>query len=103
MSEKKFSYLQGWGNHFESEALPNTLPKGQNAPQVCPKGLYAEQLSGTAFTVPRHAQQRTFSFFSLYFNLLNTYYLFIMFIYYFYLFICIYFYILFLYYLFILK
>jgi homogentisate 1,2-dioxygenase len=26
---------------------------GQNSPQACPYGLYAEQLSGTAFTVPR--------------------------------------------------
>ena len=31
----------------------------QNNPQKCPYGLYAEQLSGTAFTLPRHKNQRT--------------------------------------------
>ena len=46
-------YLSGFGNHFSSEARPNTLPLDQNSPQKAPKGLYAEQLSGTAFTVPR--------------------------------------------------
>ncbi|KAF4321843.1 hypothetical protein BBO99_00003933 [Phytophthora kernoviae] len=52
-------YLPGFGNHFCSEALPNALPKGQNNPQKCPYGLYAEQLSGTAFTMPRHKNQRS--------------------------------------------
>lgn len=46
-------YLQGFGNYFESEALPNTLTKGRNSPQKVPHGLYAEQLSGSAFTSPR--------------------------------------------------
>lgn len=32
--------------------------QGQNTPQQCPKGLYAEQLSGTAFTMPRKRNQR---------------------------------------------
>lgn len=41
------------GNEFQSEALPGSLPKGQNNPRVCPYGLYAEQISGTAFTAPR--------------------------------------------------
>lgn len=41
------------GNSFSSEALPGALPVGQNNPRVCPYGLYAEQLSGSAFTVPR--------------------------------------------------
>lgn len=44
---------QGWGNYFYSEALANALPKHQNSPQHVPYGLYAEQLSGTAFTVKR--------------------------------------------------
>ncbi|KAJ1834316.1 hypothetical protein LPJ63_002048 [Coemansia sp. RSA 2711] len=55
----KYVYQSGFGNHFASEALPGALPVGQNSPQVCPYGLYAEQLSGTAFTVARHANQRT--------------------------------------------
>ncbi len=45
--------LTGFANHFESEALPGALPTGQNSPQKVPYGLYAEQLSGSAFTVPR--------------------------------------------------
>ena len=49
----------GFGNYVRSEALPGALPKGQNNPQKCPYGLFAEQLSGTAFTkTPRHANLR---------------------------------------------
>ncbi|KXN68802.1 Homogentisate 1,2-dioxygenase [Conidiobolus coronatus NRRL 28638] len=59
MSEFEYKYLEGFGNHFTSEALPGALPKGQNAPQVCPYNLYAEQLSGTAFTVARSGNQRS--------------------------------------------
>jgi homogentisate 1,2-dioxygenase len=44
-------YMSGFGNEFATEAIPNSLPKGQNSPQQCPFGLYAEQLTGTsAFT-----------------------------------------------------
>lgn len=43
-------YMPGFGNDFESEALPGALPQGMNSPQKCSYGLYAEQLSGTAFT-----------------------------------------------------
>ncbi|SEI67497.1 homogentisate 1,2-dioxygenase [Azotobacter beijerinckii] len=49
----------GFGNTFSSEALPGALPVGQNSPQRLPYGLYAEQLSGTAFTVPRSEARRT--------------------------------------------
>ena len=52
-------YLSGFGNEFATEALPNTLPEGQNSPQRVPRGLYAEQLSGTAFTVPRGHNRRS--------------------------------------------
>ncbi|MEC7839692.1 MAG: homogentisate 1,2-dioxygenase [Chlamydiota bacterium] len=48
-----YEYLSGFGNHFSSEALEGALPIGQNTPQKAPKGLYAEQLSGTSFTTPR--------------------------------------------------
>jgi homogentisate 1,2-dioxygenase len=51
-------YQGGFGNHFATEALPGALP-AQNSPQRCPYGLYAEQLSGTAFTAPRHANRRS--------------------------------------------
>ena len=43
-------YMSGFGNDFETEALPAALPQGMNSPQKCEYGLYAEQLSGTAFT-----------------------------------------------------
>ncbi len=52
-------YQTGFGNEFASEALPGALPKVLNSPQRCPYGLYAEQFSGTAFTVPRHASRRS--------------------------------------------
>jgi len=44
--------MTGFGNDFETEALPGTLPRGKNSPQRVEYGLYAEQLSGTAFTKP---------------------------------------------------
>ena len=53
------AYLVGFGNHFATEALPGALPQGQNSPQKCAYGLYAEQISGTAFTAPRAANRRT--------------------------------------------
>ena len=52
-------YQSGFGNEFETEALKGALPKGQNSPQKPPHGLYAEQLSGSAFTVPQKNQLRT--------------------------------------------
>ena len=51
--------LTGFGNHFESEAVPGALPIGRNSPQRAPLGLYAELLSGTAFTAPRAENRRT--------------------------------------------
>ncbi len=53
------NYQSGFGNEFASEALPDTLPVGQNSPQHVARGLYAEQFSGTAFTVPRHLNRRS--------------------------------------------
>ena len=52
-------YQSGFGNEFASEALPGALSVGQNSPQRVPYGLYAEQLSGTAFTAPRHLNRRS--------------------------------------------
>jgi homogentisate 1,2-dioxygenase len=52
-------YLSGFGNEFATEALQGALPQGQNSPQRCPFGLYAEQFSGTAFTAPRAANRRS--------------------------------------------
>ena len=77
-----FKYQSGFGNEFASEdpRCPDSLPVGQvnkilmihlviyvvyqlslikNSPQKCPYGLYAEQLSGTAFTAPRQHNKRS--------------------------------------------
>lgn len=55
----KVSYQSGFGNHFATEAESGALPHGQNSPQKAPLGLYAEQLSGTAFTAPRAENLRS--------------------------------------------
>lgn len=52
-------YMSGFGNEFASEALPGTLPVGRNSPQRVAHGLYAEQLTGSAFTAPRGANRRS--------------------------------------------
>ena len=53
------NYMTGFGNHFATEAVPGALPIGRNSPQKPPFGLYTEQLSGTAFTAPRHENRRS--------------------------------------------
>jgi homogentisate 1,2-dioxygenase len=52
-------YMSGFGNSFETEAIPGALPVGRNSPQKVSYGLYAEQLSGSAFTAPRSNNQRS--------------------------------------------
>ncbi len=52
-------YMPGFGNDFETEALPGALPVGQNSPQRCAYGLYAEQLSGSPFTALRGKNERS--------------------------------------------
>jgi homogentisate 1,2-dioxygenase len=59
VSTKGYAYMAGFGNHCTSEALPGALAVGQNSPQVCPYGLYAEQLTGSSFTAPRHKNVRS--------------------------------------------
>ncbi|HKT76224.1 MAG TPA: homogentisate 1,2-dioxygenase [Sphingobium sp.] len=51
--------LPGFGNHHATEAVAGALPVGRNSPQHVPFGLYAEQLSGTAFTAPRADNHRS--------------------------------------------
>jgi homogentisate 1,2-dioxygenase len=55
----EYSYQRGFGNEFASEAVAGALPAGRNSPQRAPLGLFAEQLSGTAFTQPRAVNRRT--------------------------------------------
>jgi homogentisate 1,2-dioxygenase len=53
------SYMSGFGNSFETEALAGALPVGRNSPQKVNYGLYAEQLSGSPFTAPQSSNQRS--------------------------------------------
>ncbi|KAF1704438.1 homogentisate 1,2-dioxygenase [Pseudoxanthomonas suwonensis] len=55
----ELQYMTGFGNEFASEAIPGTLPEGQNSPQRVAHGLSAEQISGTAFTAPRAQNRRS--------------------------------------------
>ncbi|MEV7090017.1 homogentisate 1,2-dioxygenase [Streptomyces sp. NPDC093085] len=54
-----FGHRSGFGNEHSSEAVPGALPHGRNSPQRAPLGLYAEQLSGSAFTEPRAQNRRS--------------------------------------------
>ena len=56
------AYQSGFAGELATEALEGALPVGRNSPQRAPYGLYAEQLSGTAFTAPRHANRRTWMY-----------------------------------------
>lgn len=58
-SNSPSDYMPGFGNDFETESLPGALPQGQNSPQNCAYGLYAEQLSGSPFTAPRGENERS--------------------------------------------
>ncbi|KJK24993.1 homogentisate 1,2-dioxygenase [Burkholderiaceae bacterium 16] len=55
-------YQSGFANEFATEALPGALPVAQNSPQRAPYGLYAEQISGTAFTAPRAHNRRSWCY-----------------------------------------
>ena len=56
------TYQAGFANHFISEAVPGVVPSGRNSPQNPPLGLYAELLSGMAFTAPRAENRRTWTY-----------------------------------------
>ncbi|GIX24305.1 MAG: homogentisate 1,2-dioxygenase [Caldimonas sp.] len=62
MNDAPLSYLSGFGNEFATEAIPGALPIGRNSPQRAPFDLYAELISGTAFTAPRAANRRTWMY-----------------------------------------
>ena len=59
MADDVFYYFSGFGNEFVTEAVKGAVPVGRNSPQQAPLGLYAEQLSGTAFTQPRGVNRRS--------------------------------------------
>ena len=52
-------YQSGFGNQFETEAIAGSLPRGRSNPQRVAQGLYAEQVSGSAFTAPRADNRRS--------------------------------------------
>ncbi|RDW66389.1 homogentisate 1,2-dioxygenase-like protein [Coleophoma cylindrospora] len=56
---EKYKYQNGFGSYHETEAILGALPIGSNSPQKPAYGLYAEKLSGTAFTSPRHENQQS--------------------------------------------
>ncbi|OQV20392.1 Homogentisate 1,2-dioxygenase [Hypsibius exemplaris] len=60
INENQLKYLTGFGNDFQSEdpRCPRALPEGQNTPQTCPYGLYAESMNGSSFTAPRGTNKR---------------------------------------------
>jgi homogentisate 1,2-dioxygenase len=62
MADDEFRYFSGFGNEFATEAVEGSLPAGRNSPQRAPLGLYAEQLSGTAFTQPRGVNRRSWMY-----------------------------------------
>ncbi len=57
-----YIYQTGFGNRFASEAVPGTLPVGQNAPQKCAFDLYSEQLNGSGFISPRAVLQNVWMY-----------------------------------------
>lgn len=59
MAHPHTGYMTGFGNEFATEAVAGTLPVGRNSPQKVAHGLYAEQLTGSAFTAPRGANRRS--------------------------------------------
>lgn len=62
MTGEALTYLTGFGNEHETEALPGALPRGQFSPQKAPYGLYAEQFNSTAFTAPRAHNRRSWTY-----------------------------------------
>ncbi len=55
----ELNYMTGFGNDFQSQALPDAIPIGQNSPQKPKYGLYAEQINGTSFLASRHENLRS--------------------------------------------
>ena len=62
MAADTLRYQSGFGNDFSTEALPGALPVGQSNPKRPPYGLYTEELNATAFTAPRGANRRSWTY-----------------------------------------
>jgi homogentisate 1,2-dioxygenase len=59
MAQGDRRYLSGFGNEHATQAVVGALPAFKNSPQRPAFGLYAEQISGTAFTAPRSENRRS--------------------------------------------
>jgi homogentisate 1,2-dioxygenase len=59
MNRSERAYQSGFGNQFASESVAGALPQGRNSPQRVAHGLYAELVSGSAFTAPRAENRRS--------------------------------------------
>jgi len=53
-----YEYQAGFNNSFESEAIPGTIPHGQNNPRCGRFGLYTEQMTASAFVAPRSTNKK---------------------------------------------
>jgi homogentisate 1,2-dioxygenase len=62
MTSAPLRYQNGFGNQFATEAVEGSLPQGRNSPQKVEHGLYAELISGSAFTAPRAENRRTWMY-----------------------------------------
>lgn len=60
--EDPYTYQVGFGNSFASEAVPNVLPRGMNAPQKVKYDLYSEQLNGSSLVAPRQQIQHVWMY-----------------------------------------
>ncbi|KAG4419606.1 hypothetical protein IFR04_007308, partial [Cadophora malorum] len=57
-----YEYMAGFGNRFQSEVIPGTLPAGQNNPQEVRFGLYTEGITYSAFAAPRQENKSTYMY-----------------------------------------
>ncbi|KAK0204455.1 homogentisate 1,2-dioxygenase [Desarmillaria ectypa] len=57
-----YKYQVGFGNRFATEAIPGTLPQGQNHPQKNKYGLYMEGMTGSPFIAPRPQNLHAFMY-----------------------------------------
>lgn len=60
--KEKYTYHEGFGNHFRSEAVPGAVPVPNNHPQRPPLGLRTEKMSGTSLVGPRSHNLYTYMY-----------------------------------------
>ncbi|KAK4076728.1 uncharacterized protein Triagg1_4331 [Trichoderma aggressivum f. europaeum] len=60
--EEKYTYLDGLGNHHQSEAFPGAVAFVNPYPKQAPYGCRTEKISGTAFVAPRAENLQTYTY-----------------------------------------